>query len=335
MPAVTPKNTAPTKVPAPTLATTVRDGMPDNMHFFAELSDLVYEGPSVIRPRLNKMGIGYDHEFEFFANPSRTAEGFGLSSESDLILCFRGTEATKVKDWLADIDFWQAQFPMVDEQGKTSIYEVHGGFWEALSGVWGHMVQWLEAKGVEHKRVWICGHSLGGALASLALVRLHKRGWGERVQGLYTYGCPRNVGDELSELLNERFKGRAFRVVNDEDIVATVPPDMGSVEPFDFSHYGTLVLFDDKGRMRVDGEKRWAEIKNGRGEKGKPGLASQILGGFMDMVNVAEKLTDHSMKHYKRLSAENMKNIDVKPNAKAKAKSKSKSKAKSKTKTGG
>lgn len=269
----------------------IQPGKPDNMHFFAELADLVYEVPSVIRPRLAKLGLGYDYEFEFFANPRKTAEGFALAAGDDIILCFRGTEGTKVRDWLTDLDFWQSQLPLGGE-----VYEVHGGFWEALSGVWGHMVQWLEAKDAGNKNIWICGHSLGGALASLALVRMVKKGWEGQVKGVYTYGCPRNVGQQLSERLNQTCKGKIFRFVNDEDIVPTVPPDFESIEPLDFSHFGTLVQFDADGDMHIGNIDRWNDKKNGIGR-----FASLLVQKVLDFADLAEKVTDHSMKNYKRL----------------------------------
>jgi triacylglycerol lipase len=99
---------------------------------------------------------------------------------------------------------------------------VHEGFAGALDGVWKHIAPVLaDLEGP----VFYAGHSLGAALATLAAVR-------RAPAAVYTFGSPR-VGDA-------RFAAAAatlpiYRVVDDADLVATVPP-----EQLGFSHAGEL-----------------------------------------------------------------------------------------------
>ena len=67
------------------------------------------------------------------------------------------------------------------------------------------------------QRIWLTGHSLGGALATLAAAHLGP----ETIQGLYTFGCPR-VGDApfASVLPAQSY----VRFVHRDDWVPTVPP---------------------------------------------------------------------------------------------------------------
>jgi hypothetical protein len=82
-------------------------------------------------------------------------------------------------------------------------------------------------------RIWLTGHSLGAALATLAADRF------QDVQGLYTFGSPR-VGDRQFQ---KNFQLRAYRVVNGDDIVARVPPK-GI-----YRHVGALKFIDHQGRI--------------------------------------------------------------------------------------
>ena len=84
------------------------------------------------------------------------------------------------------------------------------------------------------------GHSLGAALATLAADR-----YGD-VQGLYTYGSPR-VGDRMFKV---DFNVNAYRFVNNNDIVAKVPP--ASM----YCHVGQLKYIDRDGRLH-EHTNRW------------------------------------------------------------------------------
>ena len=63
--------------------------------------------------------------------------------------------------------------------------------------------------------LWISGHSLGAALATLTADRFPK------VRSLYTFGSPR-VGDRE---FAENFTVEAHRFVNGNDIISRLPPE--------------------------------------------------------------------------------------------------------------
>ena len=112
--------------------------------------------------------------------------------------------------------------------------KVHRGFKEALDEVWLdllHHIKQLERKGC---KIWMTGHSLGAALATLCASRYG------HVQAVYNFGSPR-VGNED---FKENFDVNAYRIVNDEDIVARVPP------PGHYIHVGELKFIDGDGIIR-------------------------------------------------------------------------------------
>ena len=61
--------------------------------------------------------------------------------------------------------------------------------------------------------------------------------------GVYTFGQPRTCDHLLAKAYDTAFKSRHFRFVNNNDVVAQVPP-----EPV-FHHVNTMMYFDAKGDL--------------------------------------------------------------------------------------
>ncbi|MBL4762059.1 MAG: lipase family protein [Gammaproteobacteria bacterium] len=126
-----------------------------------------------------------------------------------LVLGFRGTEATSIKDIKADA---KAKTTASETGGK-----IHSGFKEAYEKVSFDIQKALNKEEFRDKSLFITGHSLGGALATIAAKNLsHKAG----LAGCYTFGSPR-VGD--ADWI-EDIKTPIYRVVNAADCVTMLPP---------------------------------------------------------------------------------------------------------------
>ncbi|KAL1699097.1 Alpha/Beta hydrolase protein [Schizophyllum commune] len=77
------------------------------------------------------------------------------------------------------------------------------------------------------------GHSLGGALATMAVMTLRQRFTGVPVTKLYSYGAPRVGNAGFADWVNQVVGRTAFRVVHAKDGVPTViPTSMG------YAHHG-------------------------------------------------------------------------------------------------
>ena len=145
-------------------------------------------------------------------------QGFIARQDNVIIIAFRGTEPINADDWLSDINYHQRKLlPSVPGL-------VHGGFAVAIAEV---MQAMLDAvAGVtrgEMPRIFITGHSLGGALAVLAAAVLQFEAR-RSIAAVYTYGQPR-VGDlEFSRAFDSKLGSITFRYVNDLDIVPHLPP---------------------------------------------------------------------------------------------------------------
>lgn len=188
----------------------------------AFISKLVYQDEAEVENEAHNMGFP---EFVWFEALDTQAAIF--TNDDRCILAFRGT--TNVTDWLTNLDVFKAPGPYG---------QVHHGFQEALNHVWDN----IEPAISQHKELFITGHSLGGALATLATAE-----WGEGT--LYTFGSPR-VGDpEFAKYFDAMHP--SYRFVNNNDIVPRVP--------LGYQHIGSLRHFTVGGKMWVEPSLRWVE----------------------------------------------------------------------------
>jgi triacylglycerol lipase len=90
--------------------------------------------------------------------------GFVADVGGQTVLAFRGTAS--IDNWLTDGRVAQVQDPAYPGQ-------VHGGFAAAMQVIW----PGLSAQLPPGRPVWVTGHSLGAALATLAAVRVLAAGY--------------------------------------------------------------------------------------------------------------------------------------------------------------
>ena len=213
-----------------------------NAWWLAEASTLVYADKAYVKQRFSEAGLKRTKFFNRFGT-----QCFIAANSRFAIVAFRGSEIWKRNERF-DPDQMIADFKTnIDIRLSDWIRggRVHSGFKAALDDVWEEMlpeIKILEARGI---KIWVTGHSLGAALATLAADRL------QYVQGLYTFGSPR-VGDQEFQ---SRFQLKAFRVVNGNDIVTKMP----AKNPY--HHVGELKFIAPKG-----------------GIKDKPGFAGESHG---------------------------------------------------------
>ncbi|MDD3764076.1 MAG: lipase family protein [Nevskiales bacterium] len=220
-----------------------------NADWLAYLAALAYQPDDVVRARLKALGL----DGRGFAS-ARDTQGFVAWCDSDCFIVFRGTQ--ELRDWQTDLD--AAPVPAPDCLGAGwSGSAVHQGFAEAYAGADATLKGILRELPGGTRRLWLAGHSLGGALAQLCAAALEQalpaanaadaaaRWIG--IRGVYTYGSPR-VGDaRFAEHLERSCSGRLHRFVNQRDAVARVP-----LEAMGYRHAGTAAYFDALGRLHVD-----------------------------------------------------------------------------------
>jgi len=184
-------------------------------------------------------------KFNFLQGTRRISDTQAYITGNDklIILAFRGTEQ-KIQDWATDLNFIKTEGPLGN---------VHEGFNSAFNSVIVSLTKSLFEFRDNQQPIWVTGHSLGAALATLAVAAFTE--FGLEVSGLYTFGSPR-VGDQrFEEALRAKMGDRIFRVVNRNDIVPRVPPSLAG-----YKHVGEVVLFDEKGMLKQE-PNAWEQLK--------------------------------------------------------------------------
>ncbi|CAD7701910.1 unnamed protein product [Ostreobium quekettii] len=193
-----------------------------------------------VRDQLGEWGfrdadfIGWEEGRQrFMKTRSANTQAFTARGDGFWLVCFRGSDM--LGDWFTNSMFTQS------EDGPFG--RVHSGFLAALnepSGdgtVLGRILATVAPAARESSLpVYVTGHSLGGACATLAAAYLHQRG--VDVAGVYTYGCPR-VGDAtFAQEYDGGLKSVTHRFVNGEDWVTDLPRT-------EYSHVGTSWVIRD------------------------------------------------------------------------------------------
>lgn len=197
-------------------------------------------------------------------------QGFFASNNDFAILSFRGTERGDLGDLIWDLEPLTVAEPPVPngrgafrvvarvaaflEQRLNSECFVHEGFQRALEAVWPATEKLINDYRAVHPEAEICftGHSLGAALAALAISRFNGGS-----ASLYTIGCPRVGNTVFCGRVRERADLGAFRFVNGDDLVTHVPieaPFYHHVPQLAFHILpgGTMVPFEYGGMADLD-----------------------------------------------------------------------------------
>ena len=158
-----------------------------------------------------------------------------------LVVAFRGTGSTcQLIDELVATIFTPPQDFL---NGKVQAY-----FKTAFEDLWQCMepiVKALVSKNPSYK-IWVTGHSLGAALASLASASLAYYNIAPRQNViLYTFGSPR-VGDYKYALQHDQLVNNSWRVVIDNDIVPHLPPLKLLLIKSGAYHHGVEVFYSKK-----------------------------------------------------------------------------------------
>ncbi len=177
------------------------------------------------------------------------------------ILAFRGTGPISTQNWLADFQI------RLEQQGGSGEVRIHEGFAATLAS----LLPAIKSDPSMKQTLWIAGHSLGGALATLACSQLNADGF--RVQATYTFGGPR-VGNAA---FAESLPAPLYRFVYGRDLVPHLPP-RGV-----YQHGGIQVRIDPDGTLKR------ASLARDEGDDDHPGVRL-LLAPLSDPVAVTPPL---------------------------------------------
>ena len=196
-----------------------------NLNFkMALMSQMAYLSGKEAKAKTKQYGItGH----KFFEHDGAQCHAFW--NKEEYVLAFRGTEPDELNDLLADLK-------AIPRSAMTHGL-VHSGFKEECDKLWMNIIK-HHAKGHDTKKLYITGHSLGAAMATIATSRFEEF---TKVEQLTTFGSPR-VGTK--KFVNA-IETPHFRFVNNNDIVTKVP-----LWIMGYKHHGVLQYINFYGNIR-------------------------------------------------------------------------------------
>ena len=227
---------------------------------FANIAQTTYDNPKTSTAKFKALGYKIIQFFDV-----EGAQAYLLTNNTITVLSFRGTEVTEKSDVLADL-----------KSGKNIEAcggKVHVGFKGEINKLWPNITAALE---VNPGNVYITGHSLGAAMATIAASRMQ-----DRVIALVTFGSPRVGNTEFVKSVSVEH----YRVQNNCDDVTKVPFKL-----MGFAHHGTHRYMNFNGEFRD--LTPWQQVKDMVRSRLKARAKGQKYIGVFDhmMANYIAKL---------------------------------------------
>lgn len=222
----------------------------------AKLSAHAYKSEKAACAAAKKMGFPWSKLIS-----KGGAEVLIAKDRNDLWFAFRGTEPSKLNDVTADLK--------LIKNSAMAGGKVHSGFQDEVNDLWMDILKELEHNSnlKIQKDVYMCGHSLGAAMATIAATR-------HQPIELFTFGSPRVGGPKFIK----NIKCPHLRFQNNNDIVTRIPPAW-----LGFRHHGEMIYFDRDGVKQP--KATWKDLAYGV-------LNSWKIGKFFDGI------VDHGMPNY-------------------------------------
>ena len=158
------------------------------------------------------------------------SQAFRFRNDHDCVIACRGTEPNEWNDIRADAN---ATSVLAETVGK-----VHRGFKTEVDDLWPMLETALMTN---EQPLWFCGHSLGGAMATICAGRCFLSHISSNPTELFSFGSPR-VGDK--QYINYVSMDH-YRYVNNNDIVTRVPPLL-----LGYRHCGREVYLNRNGEIK-------------------------------------------------------------------------------------
>ncbi len=185
---------------------------------FAKLASIAYsDDVDQVKKDVKKLGFT---TVEFYNNEG--AQAYRFMNKEDLVIACRGTQPSEFNDIKADLK----ATPVIAE----TVSRVHRGFKAEVDELWPMVLEDINRKANEKKKLWFCGHSLGAAMATIMASRCHLYADINPVEELYTFGSPRVGWRGYCNSLSVSH----HRWVNNNDIVTRVPLAL-----MGYVHHGT------------------------------------------------------------------------------------------------
>lgn len=173
------------------------------------ICEIVYGDPATRSKRWELLGLS---EFGSEKSKETSADMVVVRSNKHLFLAYRGSKGWK--DMLADTAMGKIENVFGD-------FKIHSGFANQALAL-REFTKKAASTGLGDRKLWLVGHSLGGAVAQLLAYDLrvnHKFS----IAGVVTCGGPKLGNDKWQDAYNAVLKNQTWRWINQHDPVPHLP----------------------------------------------------------------------------------------------------------------
>ena len=227
---------------------------------YAKLEDLEGRKGKGKASRLKQIGGDVEKNLHAFESHTHKIRWFlsiqrGSRVGDRVIISIRGTTCNT--HWLGNMKTRKKPVEVFGLRGYPG-REIHTGFGEMYNEFRQQMLTLVMKQLLTEgsiRQVLVTGHSLGGALATIVAVGLKEKLEDSTVAApllargidirLYTFGAPRVGTKAFATYANQLLPGAIFRVVNNGDVVPTLPPAL-----FGFVHTAHEIFFPRPGQEK-------------------------------------------------------------------------------------
>ena len=212
---------------------------------------------------------------EFYSDSSTCAQAFSLVREGALVFVFRGTES--FQDVITDLDV--RRVPYMENTGLL----VHAGFLGQFNSLKLNLIKTIEKYSGKIDKILCIGHSLGGALATLASGHFGSLYNGKIPVTCHTFGSPRVGNGAYAEWFSRQVTLHV-RIMNQDDPVSQMPISCR----FEHCSEATCVKEDLTVEIRKDTKWYWRVLR----------FKSNCC--FPVLAHTCDQYIDHMVKLYKK-----------------------------------
>jgi hypothetical protein len=180
---------------------------------FARMADAAY----LDAPAKDLRGLSKIKDERKLDDKTTGTQGFVARYNNDVVVAFRGSEATW-SDWvLTNID------ASMTNDHRFGLGTLHSGFADAAESVFETVRQHIAELKNDKSKVYLTGHSLGGALAVITGNRLNNDIASNRPKAIFTYGAPRVGNEVFTKSYRKNLASKTYAWIVEGDPIPRLP----------------------------------------------------------------------------------------------------------------
>lgn len=198
--------------------------------YMGQLSELVYEDSSTIDlyfKQIRNLYPASNHQYKFLDVKKSNTQALLWGTKDFIVIAFRGTEPSAIKDWISDAKFWEYENVPDASVEMHGLPPGHGGFRKSamrliidkqIFNEIGKLIKRCDPNSnVSAFPVYLTGHSLGAAIAQLFIDPLITKKF--KYSGSYHFAPPLAVACSERNRLQSQYGNIVYDIVNYKDYV--------------------------------------------------------------------------------------------------------------------